>query len=1089
MQYEELDLHSHTLKRPDTYIGSIRSQESDEYVAAIDENNSIQIKMKTTTFTPAILRIFIEALSNAVDNVSRSIEYATPCKAIKVNINKETGEITIWNDGLSIPVKHHQESNTWIPDMLFGRLLTSSNYNDDEERLTSGRNGLGISLTNIFSKSFKVKLVDSVTKQSYSQKWSDNMKVRQEPKITKVKTKGFTQVSWIPDFQYFGFVEDGYTSDFVSLLYKYVIDAAMIVGDSNVNVYLNDIKLPVRQFKDYAKLYSDAVVKEILHIKGDTSQCVLLPSTEYESISFVNGVHTRKGGAHVDCWADAIFKALAVKLNAKYKSLKLTVRDIKPYFKIFVNCTVPNPEFETQSKNKLVAPRITANIDPKHITALMKWEFVQDIEKMIAVKEMMTLKKSETKRVSKIIGYDPANNAGKKESGKCTLILCEGLSAKPYAARGIEQGSYLNEDEKMKGRDWHGILCLKGKGLNVRNATSASVSENKELTNIIQALGLQYNTDYSIDENFKKLRYGRVMCLCDFDVDGFHIQGLLLNFFDYLFPSLLRRTGFMTYMQTPIMKIDYKNESIRFYDMNKAHQFIKSHPNTALKIKYYKGLGTSNDKDVRETFGKRVVLYEMDENAQQILNSVFNKDQSDFRKTWIRDYAGEDIQLQAYGNHLFSFTISDFINKEFIKFSIDDCKRSLPHILDGLKESQRKILYACFLKNMTSALKVAQLAGFVAEKTNYHHGEENLFDTITKMAQDFVCSNNIPLLENDGQFGSRLAGGKDASNARYIFTKLASVTRHIFHSDDDEVLTFINDEGDMVEPESYYPIIPMILVNGITAAIGTGWSCSIPCYNPKDVIGWIKKWLRNEPNADEMHPWYNNFTGEIRKLSSVKYETYGVINVHDKKVTITELPVGVWTDKYKEFLEDLRDSKKIKNLKNYSTPDDIHFEFTSLVEYPPTLDNFKLKSSLSLTNMVLFGKNGTIKRYASINDIMNEFCDERLKCYSIRKHAICEKLRTEYATVKNKLRFLKAVMNDDIVIHKRSETEIISQLNRMEFSNIEHLLNLPIKSFSTQAVAALGEKKQKLKTKLEYVVSTSEHTMWNRELDELLKVI
>ena len=171
----------------------------------------------------------------------------------------------------------------------------------------------------------------------------------------------------------------------------------------------------------------------------------------------------------------------------------------------------------------------------------------------------------------------------------------------------------------------------------------------------------------------------------------------------------------------------------------------------------------------------------------------------------------------------------DFINKEMIHFSIYDCERSIPNLMDGLKTSLRKILYSSFKKNLTTEIKVAQFSGYVSEQSGYHHGEASLNGAIVGMAQDYVGSNNINLLLPNGQFGTRLQGGKDSASERYIFTQLNQITRYIYRKEDDPVLEYLEDDGDPVEPRYYVPIVPMVLVNG-GKGIGTGFSTDILSY-------------------------------------------------------------------------------------------------------------------------------------------------------------------------------------------------------------------------------------------------------------------
>ena len=226
----------HILKRPDMYVGSIRLRKSDEYIAEKGSEN-YKIVKKEIKSSPAILRVFIEALSNAVDNVERSRKTKTPCTTIKVNINEKTGETSVWNDGDVIPIEINEEENCYNHSLVFGQLLTGSNYNDEEERIISGRNGLGIKLCSVFSTKFQVEGVDPNNGKHLFQEWSNNMQTTNPPKVTKSSSKGYTKVTWFPDFEKFGL--KAYSKDIIALYYKYVLDAAMLC---KINVYLNDLE-------------------------------------------------------------------------------------------------------------------------------------------------------------------------------------------------------------------------------------------------------------------------------------------------------------------------------------------------------------------------------------------------------------------------------------------------------------------------------------------------------------------------------------------------------------------------------------------------------------------------------------------------------------------------------------------------------------------------------------------------------------------------------------------------------------------------------------------------------------------------------
>jgi len=168
---------------------------------------------------------------------------------------------------------------------------------------------------------------------------------------------------------------------------------------------------------------------------------------------------------------------------------------------------------------------------------------------------------------------------------------------------------------------------------------------------------------------------------------------------------------------------------------------------------------------------------------------AFSKTKADDRKEWLRN-----VDKNAFLNYSEAqkkgVNYSDFVNKELALFSLHNVQRSLPHILDGLKVSQRKVLFACFKKKLNNEVKVGQLAGYIGEHSAYHHGEMSLHGAIVGMAQNYVGSNNVNLLYPSGQFGTRRMGGKDHASARYIFTRLEKITRAIFHPDDDALLNY-----------------------------------------------------------------------------------------------------------------------------------------------------------------------------------------------------------------------------------------------------------------------------------------------------------
>jgi DNA topoisomerase II len=1109
-KYQKKDPIDHCIDRPDMYVGSTRNRNTQEYIAKKEKDKYI-ISKKTIKTSPAISRIFIEALSNAIDNVERSKKTDTKCTTIKVNIDIESGLTKIWNDGDIVPIEINEEENCYNHTMIFGQLLTGSNYDDEEERIIAGRNGLGIKLCNIFSTEFSVTGCDPVNSKIFTQKWYNNMKNYDKPiiKSYKRKLKGYTEVSWVPDFKQFGLTK--YTEDIFNLYRRYVIDAAML---TKIKVYLNDELIPVRNLLQYSNLYSSNT-QEKIHIKNKNSEVVISTSNEFETISFVNGIYTKLGGQHVDSWSEQIFRPIVNKFNckdkkSKNKNPKININDVKQFFKLFIVSTVIRPEFDGQDKNRLESPNVEANVKKTHINSILKWSVIENIENIIRMKEMNVLKKIETKkRKVKIEGLDHANNSGGKFSNKCSLFICEGLSAKTYVVAGINKGVY-----DKKGRDWFGILPVTGKLLNVRNATPTSIASNKVIISFIQALGLKNDVDYTKEHNFNNLNYGKIIIVTDADVDGIHIEGLIINLIDCLFPSLLKRKeSYIVSMKTPIARVFKRGKNdILFYDERKFNKYILE-SNQKINAKYYKGLGTTKAEDVPDTFGLKMLEYKKDVNTSENINKVFHKKFSDQRKKWLEKYNPNVINFCLDDQENFcDMNLSDFLNEEMIKFSHADCERSIPNGIDGLKESQRKILYCVKKRNLTyngKSLKVAQLSGYTAEHSNYHHGEQNLQDTIINMASNFPGSNNIPLLYPDGGFGTRLEGGKDAASARYIFTKMEALTEYIFRKEDEPLLKYVNDDGDLVQPEYYVPIIPMILVNGCTAGIGTGWSCNIPCYNPIDLINCIKIWLENDgeiliENPDtntidsmlpEITPWYKGFKGEIIKHSDNKFITKGIVSKIKRNVKeVNELPIGMWTNKFKEYCEDLVNNKKIKSMKNYSSTKDVKFilnEDTSSIYCD--LETLKLHSYVYTSNMVLFDDKLNLKKYITIDEIIDNFCKTRMNFYVKRKKYQINIIKNNINFLSNKQRFISEIISKKLNIMNKEESILIKELESKKYDkhyenkNYNYLLQMQLRSFTKEKIEELKNTINNLKKNLKVLINKTEKDIWLDELNEFEK--
>jgi DNA topoisomerase-2 len=343
--------------------------------------------------------------------------------------------------------------------------------------------------------------------------------------------------------------------------------------------------------------------------------------------------------------------------------------------------------------------------------------------------------------------------------------------------------------------------------------------------------------------------------LLSHNCDGNHIKGLILNFLDVYFPELIQPDmNFLYEFITPIVKATYNKDVKYFYKLDDYRNWKKQPNSKHYTIKYFKGLGTLEPKEAKMFFkdvDKHLIKFNNDniQETRNIIDLLFRQKRSNDRKDWLLNYEPNQI----IDKFVEKTTIESFFNKEFIEFSMYDNIRSIPNLIDGFKPSQRKILYTCLKNNIKNDIKVSQLTGSVMKDSAYHHGNISLEGTIVNMAQDFVGSNNINLLQPMGQFGTRLKGGSDAASSRYIFTKLSDISRNIFNENDEPLLTYLDDDGFSIEPMYYVPIIPMVLVNG-SSGIGTGWSTDIPNYNPNDIIKYLVNKIKNQ-KVPQLHPY------------------------------------------------------------------------------------------------------------------------------------------------------------------------------------------------------------------------------------------
>ena len=1121
-KYQQKTDKEHVLDNPDTYIGSIENIESNMFILPQQTEGQIEkIVMQNIPYNPALYKLFDEAIVNARDHIVRmnhSISESTKnVTYIDVQISPVDGAFTITNDGNGIDIAIHPETKKWIPHMVFGELRTSTNYDKTEKKIVGGKNGYGVKLIYIWSTFGYIETVDHTRGLKYYQEFRNNLDIIGEPVITKIKsTKPYTKISFIPDYARLG-LPGKLSEQMMTLLKRRVYDIAAVSDHSvkKMKVIYNGNPVPVKHFQSYIDLYlgPKEEAKRVYESHGDRWEyaVALVPTHEFTQVSFVNGIATYKGGKHVDYIIGQIVRKLTDYIEKK-KKVKVNPASIREQLILFLRCDIENPAFDSQTKDYMNTPPAkfgsTCTVTDAFIEKVAKMGVMDIACSLTEAKENKQAKKtdgSKTKNIRGIANFIDANFSGTSQSSECVLILCEGLSA----MSGIISG--LSSDDRNR----IGVYPMKGKILNVRGEQQKKISENKEITDIKKILGLEIGKEYkTIEDVHRNLRYSKIMIMTDQDLDGSHIKGLCINLFHSEWASLIQIPGFISFMNTPILRAKKGQETLLFYNDGEYETwkqgFSNNTPPSSWNIKYFKGLGTSTSTEFKEYFAnKKIVDFVYDPTDDNTIDKVFNKKRPDDRKVWLENY-DKTLYLDTSRP---SVRYSEFIDHEMVHFSTYDCARSIPNAVDGLKISQRKVLYAAFKRRLTSEIKVAQFSGYVSEHSAYHHGEASLNGAIVNMAQNFVGSNNMNLLEPNGQFGTRLQGGDDSASERYIFTQLNPLARLIFPEPDDRVLNFQNDDGTLVEPEYYVPIIPFALINGISG-IGTGFSCSIPSFNPLEIIDYLTYRLQHGeyPISQTFNPYYEGFKGTITKIQDEnkflvrgKYE-----KISDDKIRITELPVGTWTMPYITFLEGLLDGTQdksgkkipptIKDMVSMSTEKNVDITITfpkdklnellattSSVGISPIEKMLKLTTTLSISNMHMFDANCRLHKYGSVDEIINDgFYMTRIQTYAKRKTALLDEMSKLFIQLSNRARYIQSVLKDEIDLRRKTSKQVDELLESMNFDRIneeyKYLVEMPMNSVTEEKIKKIMQEKEDLEKEMEVLRATTLEQMWIKEL-------
>lgn len=1085
----------------------------------------------------------------------------------------------------------------WVPEVIFATMFSSSNYGDDDESTLAGTNGVGIKCASVYSLYLELIVIDGFRGKKYIQRISDHMGKVELPEITDIPigTLSSTTVSYMLDFDFFGI--KGYSEEAINLFMSRVASFAftakaptsfngelftnyhiyqygrMFYGDGvercAVYYYLTNPDEEIRKSKVDGKLVPTPVTKEGVPPR------VVLPAIELlvadtafnpknKVLSFANSIMTTEGGTHTERTYDMIIPPILDKVNeVKTKEVKAKGRkgklldakkkaaakkkkaveapkkqlrrgDAKNHMSYILSIRVNKPIYTSQTKEKLQMELPAFPIDDKFIGKILKMNMMEDLESTLKAMKMHILTKTDGRKIKNIKlkdGFD-ANEAGGPDSNKCVLWIVEGKSALAYAVALLSR--------IPNGRDWIGIYPVRGKFMNVGKAEPESILNNPEVATLKKLLGLKEGLPYNNEENYNTLRYGKVMTMTDADKDGSHIKGLLFNFFYVLHPTLLE-IGYLVDYRTKYLRASKGKEKKSFFTTSQFEDWKKEHQDlTGWSFEYFKGLGTAEEKDVVEDSANPVTIQmTTDPDTNIMFDIAFGKSRESQRKEMVRFYKEskkESFYIQQ------SMTFSTFFNKEFIGYVMESLDRAIPNASDGLKRCHRQILHAKNDKwgvTGSAKYKVAQFAGYIATCVEYQHNEECLSKAVIYMARDYVGANNLRLLLDRGQFGTRMFGGIDHSAPRYIFVSPTKVGLLIFRNDDAPILDYHDDDGIKVEPKAYYPIIPWALVNGFQG-VGTAYSTTVLPYNPIEIVDYVLGMLNNTFSDNKRQltpliPWFKGYKGEVilekdvkvveedeevllrpddeeeldlnkaeemeeHEIESVDKATTMVFSGKSDRVIIkgkiskskkknvcvvTEIPVGIPIVIYNYTLQLMQENKEIKSFIDRSTKDKVHFEVNM---EGPSLNKLRLIRKVRLSNMVMLDEDGMPRRFKNVEEYMEYFFAIRYKKY-IERHAwTVSDMEHKLVNLNNRIRFMTEVVEGRLEVRNRPKNDILTDMEKLGIPGAI-LKDIKVYDLTKEKLNKALEKKKKDEEALEVYRSTHPATIWFKELSELRAVL
>ena len=1165
-KYENLSQREHILKRMNLYLGS--KNETENIVWVINKNTD-QLEKETISYSIALINSIYESLQNTVDHClkTKSIKGLNKCDTIKLNFNHETGEISVFNNGQGIKVEKFNNTEQYIIEVIFSEYLSGSNFNNDAE-IKIGANGLGIKLLNTVSEYFIVETSDAINKMYYTQKFENNNSIKNKPviekftKISKEKKVPHTKITFLPDYKLFNTTPEKIKETLDKLLFTYLTYISVYLGEK-YNIYYNEELITKKKLTDLSEsiLDKDDIITCKLANKNNKKDDFLEinigiydSNDGQEHLSLINGLYISHGGTHIRYINKLILENLKTKLEKKLKDkVKITNKLISNFLFIFIKGDLNHLEFKNQCKNEISVSE----------TRFKEYEFDQKVYKQIWSKletefDRIYLdkisKENVTKKTSKMRGilkYRSADKAGTSESPNCTLVVPEGDSAESCVRNGLTSNKAL-------GYKYFGIFNIQGVPLNARKEIDIKeikknghieyiidkkkkLMENERINSLIKVMNLNYSYTYDLtpkgEEEYKTLRYGKVLIATDADVDGLGmICSLILNFFNVFFPKLLERKV-INIFSTPLIRAypTKKNKYIEeFYNIDDYNEWLEKINTNDYKINYIKGLAGHSNMEIKymfKDFYKNIYKFELDQKATDYFEIYFGND-ADKRKVILagQEEYKEDDYREKYKNKIISCSYQ--LNTNTKEFQLDNIQRKMPHIIDGLNPARRKVLAGAIkkFKQSNSTIKVFQLGGYIAEHMMYHHGSDSLNKTIINMAQNFAGSRNIPLLLPIGQFGSRYKGGDDAGSARYINTKLnKSVVELLYPIIDNDLLEYHIIDGELAEPKYFIPILPTVLLEDV-ALPSTGWKIEVYARDIEQVINNVKNLINDESSKiSKMKYFKNKFKGkEVKnKNTNMLIGLYEIPKNSKDTLIINELPPKVWNEKY---IDSLEKKEFIDEVLDESTIDDVRIivnfkkgELNKLIaEYPDHKNNseyldaieYNLNLYIKLSHHINFYQiNNAVKEYKNYETVIMDWFYIRKDCYIKRINRELILLKYKIIMLENIIRFIEN--HEKYNISKKSDsianrilkdnsyielnTSIINSPGLLSNDQLEHhilninqsydyLLNLSYRKMNDNSYDNNKKKLKELQQKIKYYQQSGIYKeIWISEIDSLYK--